>query len=364
MCKRQPVRIFTVSSVYPAERTPSSYQDQLSQITKKSAMKKILFFSAMAVFLLIGCEKNSDLSIEQKEAARVSAPSAILSSTLPATGESTCAGPYTVTLETVVNNGDGTYTWTWSVQNPNPGNGLNGTLQNLSHWNITLGTCVTIEDVVGGATSANGTDWTTFTPTYEVDNSFNTPNCNLTTVDVLKFNLGTTGSAKSYYRLTIDKNVAVDPAVTAYYKSGATTKCGTFCFPGFGCEVEEGCSFSQGYWFAKPGLVWPDVNGADEGNVTIGGHFYTQAEGKAIWTSSNAGGLADTKKAFLQVAAIKLSGDNVLVTATVWADVQIVETWLSTLPKLTPANLKNWKNSDAAAAAGRIGEWINLNHCE
>ena len=320
-------------------------------------MKKILFFSAMAVSLFIGCEKNADLSVEQKEAARVSAPSAIFSTTLPSTGESSCAGPYTITLETVISNGDGTYTWTWSAQNPNPGNGLNGTLQNLSHWNITLGTCVTLEDVLSAATSPNGTDWTAFTATYEVDNSYNTPNCNLTTVNVLKFNLGTSGSAKSYYRLTIDKNVAVDPAVTAYYKSGAATKCGTFCFPGFGCEVEEGCSFSQGYWFAKPKLVWA-------GTVTVGGHEYTQAEGKAIWTSSNAGGIADAKKAFLQVASIKLSGNNVLAAATVWADVQIVETWLSSLPKLTPANLKSWANSDAAAAADRISEWIILHHCE
>ncbi|QNA44355.1 hypothetical protein [Lacibacter sediminis] len=339
-------------------------------------MKKILFFSAVAVSLFIGCEKNADLSIEQKEneAARVSAPSATLNTTLPATGESTCAGPYNVVLESVTGNGDGTYTWTWSVQNPKPGNGTNGTIQNLSHWDITLGSCVTFEDVVSGATSTNGTDWTTFTPSFEVDNSFNTPNCNITTVNVLKFNLGTTDAAKSYYRLTIDKNVDVDPAVTAYYKSGATTKCGTFCFPGFGCEVEEGCSFSQGYWFAKPGVVWPDVNGAEAGVVTIGGQFYTEAEGRAIWNTSNAGGISDAKKGFLQVAAILLSDDNVLPAATVWADVTIVQNWLSTKPKLSAdganGTLKvqpksaNSTNAAAGSAAGRIGDWINLNHCD
>jgi hypothetical protein len=64
------------------------------------------------------------------------------------------------------------------------------------------------------------------------------------------------------------------------------------------------------------------------------------------------------------VASIKLSGNNVLAAATVWADVQIVETWLSNLPKLTPANLKSWANSDAAAAADRISEWSILHHCE
>lgn len=330
-------------------------------------MKKILFFSAVAVSLLLGCEKNSELSAEKKsEAAPVKPASATLTTTLPVESDPGCAGPFDITLESVTNNGNGTYTWTWSVLNPNPGNGSNGTVQDLSHWNITLGSCITFDNIVSGATSTNGTDWTPFTPSFQPDPSLPNAGCNITD-NVVKFNVGTSGSAKTYYRLTINEDVLVDPAATAYYKSGETTGCGTFCFPGFACRPEgplEGCSFSQGYWFAKPGLVWPDVNGADAGNVTIGGHFYTQVEGKAIWNTSNAGGIPDTKKAFLQVAAIKLSADNVLITASVWDDVQIVEDWLTTLPKLTTANLKNWKNSDAAAAAGRIGDWITLNHCE
>ncbi|MBP6687191.1 MAG: hypothetical protein KA160_04965 [Lacibacter sp.] len=328
-------------------------------------MKKILFFSAIAVSFLFGCEKNSELSNELKnEAVPLAAPSATLTTTLPSPSDPACAGPFKIVLESISNNGNGTYTWAWSVQNPNPGNGSNGTVQDLSHWNITLGTCITFDNIVNGATSTNGTDWIAFNPTFAPDPSLPNTGCNIT-ADVVKFNVGTSGSAKTYYRLTINEDVLVDPAATAYYKAGQS--CGSFCFPGFACKPEgplEGCSFSQGYWFAKPNLVWPDVNGADAGNVTIGGHFYTQAEGKAIWNTSNAGGIADTKKAFLQVAAIKLSADNVLVTATVWADVLIVENWLSTLPKLTPANLKNWKNKDVAAAAGRIGDWITLNHCE
>ncbi|NCU02489.1 MAG: hypothetical protein GXC73_00755 [Chitinophagaceae bacterium] len=324
-------------------------------------MKKILFFSAVAVSLFIGCEKNADLTVEQKEkeAAPVTPPSAVLTTNLPIEGTPTCAGPYKVVLESVANNGNGTYTWTWSVQNPKPGNGSNGTVQDLSHWNITLGPCITIDNIVGGATSTNGTDWTAFTPTFQADPSLPNTGCDIT-ASVVKFNVGTSGSAKSYYRLTINEDVLVDPASTGYYKSGANTGCGTFCFPGFACKPEapnEGCSFSQGYWFAKPNLVWA-------GPVTVGGHVYTQAEGKAIWNTSNAGGIPDTKKAFLQVAAIKLSGDNVLAGASVWADVKIVEDWLSTLPKLTTANLKSWKNKAAADAGGRIGTWIDTHHCE
>ena len=39
-------------------------------------------------------------------------------------------GPYDIVLESVVDNGDGTWTWTWSMQNPNPGNGNGSTVQN------------------------------------------------------------------------------------------------------------------------------------------------------------------------------------------------------------------------------------------
>jgi hypothetical protein len=117
----------------------------------------------------------------------------------------------------------------------------------------------------------------------------------------------------------------------------------------------EGCSMSQGYWFSKPGVKWP-------GTIVIGGNSYTQEEGKAIWDSPNNGGIPDSKAGFTQVAAIKLSGSTVKPTATVWADVAIVEKYLSTIGKLHPGNLPSG-NDAAKQAAGRIGNWINGNHC-
>jgi len=287
-----------------------------------------------------------------------------------------CSGPYSITLESVVNNGNATWTWTWSVLNPNPGNGSNGTIQNLSHWDITLGQCVTFTDVVSGGISADGITWTAFTPTFVPDPAMQNT-CNLATGNVIKFDLGTIGAAKSYYRLTISKNVQVNTAAVAFFKGGVNTGCGQICFPGFGCQEPgplEGCSMSQGYWFAKPGVVWPDVNGTDPGQVTIGGKFYTQAEGVAIWNTANAGGISDAKKGFLQVASILLSDDDVFATASVWPDVAIVQNWLATKPKLSangaggtlkvqPKSAAN-TNSNAGSAAGRIGDWININHCD
>jgi hypothetical protein len=55
----------------------------------------------------------------------------------------------------------------------------------------------------------------------------------------------------------------------------------------------------------------------------------------------------------------------VALDATVWADVAIAEAYLSTIPKLTPSTIP--KNSSASKAAGeaggRIGKWIDDNHC-
>lgn len=124
-------------------------------------------------------------------------------------------------------------------------------------------------------------------------------------------------------------------------------------------KTEVVCSLSQGYWFAKPNAVWPN------GNVTLGGKTYTQSEGKAIWNTTNKGGLLNAKAAFTQAAAIKLS--NVSPSASVWADVQIIENYLSTINKLSPtsipSNSKTGPNALAGAAAGRIGTWIQNNHC-
>ena len=124
-------------------------------------------------------------------------------------------------------------------------------------------------------------------------------------------------------------------------------------------KTEVICSLSQGYWFAKPQALWPN------GTVTLGGKTYTQAEGKAIWNTSNSKGLLNAKAAFTQAAAIKLS--KVSPNAPVWADVQIIENYFASIAKLNPlslpANTRTGANAAAGAAAGRIGNWINNNHC-
>ena len=137
--------------------------------------------------------------------------------------------PYTVSLLSRKSNGDGTYSWIYSVNNPKPGNGNNGTAQDLSHWGISLGSCATIKDVVGMATSKDGIKWTSIKPEYKQDKSqdcYSDP--------ILKFDVGTKGSAKMYYKIIVNKNFSSQKRL-AVYKSGSRTGCGKFEICGIGC---------------------------------------------------------------------------------------------------------------------------------
>ncbi len=307
-----------------------------------------VFVAAAILTFSAACKK--DASITAPEISDLQMSSGI--------STSSTGGAYTNVFEGKTSNGDGTWTYTWSMQN-NTGS------QNLSHWVMDLGTCVTIDDVVSASQGADLNTMSAVEVLWAPDPSLSNANiggCNIT-VPVFKFGQGTPdATTKVYYTITISKNVATAD-VTGYYKSGRFTGCGSFTFTGLGCEIveiEEGFSYSQGYWFAKPQTIWPGNS-----TITLGNKIYTQAEGKAIWDASNKKGLADSKAAFTQAAAIKLSAGLGLVkpSATVWADVAIVDSYLATLNKLTPTYLPTG-NTAAKAAAGRISTWIAAHHVD
>lgn len=315
---------------------------------------KLTTFLAIAAIITLttSCSKE-----EISSAETFSAKDAQLAATAPLTTTNQ-GGAYTNIFEGKIANGDGTWTYTWSMQN-NTGS------QNLSHWVMDLGTCVTIDDVVSASQGADLNNMSSVEVLWAADPSLSNENlggCNIT-VPVFKFGQGTPdATTKVYYSITISKNVGTAD-VTGYYKSGKITGCGAFTFTGLGCEiveVEEGYSYSQGFWFAKPQTIWPG-----NGTITLGNKVYTQLEGKAIWNASNKKGLADSKAAFTQAAAIKLSAGLGLVkpSASVWADVAIVDSYLATLTKLSATNLPTG-NAAAKAAAGRISTWINAHHVD
>jgi hypothetical protein len=205
-------------------------------------MKKIIYSTSIACFALlfavVACKKETTNAKKRTDLSKAvsicdatmakndnkdkdkggSTPTITLNNPLP----------YTVSLVSRQSIGNGQYEWIWSVTNPNPGNGSNGTAQDLSHWGITLGTCATIENVVKAEYSGDGKNWTPFTPEYKQDKSqdcYSSP--------LLKFDFGTDGAKTSYYRLVLNVNVP-SAKVTGLFKSGTSTGCGTFEICGIG----------------------------------------------------------------------------------------------------------------------------------
>lgn len=300
---------------------------------------------ASLFFFIISCQREVQPLSESEIAARGNQPAA----------PESCTNPYIVTLESKVAD-NGNWIWTWSIYNPNPGNGLNGTAQDMSHWGMQFGSCFIWDDVVSAAYSFNGTDWTSFTPAYVVD-----PSQSCVTTPVLKFNAGTNGSDKTYYQLVLSQNYSIDPNAFAYFKSGSRLPCCTFTFNGVGCPIDGWCAFSQGYWFARPETVWCQ-------DVTFGSNSYTQAQGQNIWNNAPPNSVA--KKAFTQASALQLSmachnnGDpipgDILSAYNTCVNFLAGLTYNDILTGLYPAS----SNQSVATAAGAIGTWIPLNHCE
>jgi hypothetical protein len=199
-------------------------------------MKKLqLVFTVivLSIIILISCQKAShqDLSKPQSNsinAGNVASGTTAKGDVTPNTG--TCnSNAYIVILESHLQVGSN-WEWIWSVQNSNPGNGSGGTVQDLSHWGMKFGPCNIMSSVVGAAYSPDGVNWTSFTPVYQVD-----PSQGCVTTPVFKFDHGTTGSAKSYYKLILNHEFA-QAASFGYYKSGKNTGCCTFTFNGISCE--------------------------------------------------------------------------------------------------------------------------------
>ncbi len=193
------------------------------------------FINAIVVILVTvsfaSCQRNSQEATFSP--AESNLPSSALNSGLsskPAPAPAVCnPNVYSITLEShsPVN---ANWEWVWSVKNTNPGNGKNGTVQDLSHWGMQLASCADINSIISAAYSVDGLTWNYFTPSYRSD-----PSQACLTVPVLKFDFGTSGNAKTYYRLVVNENFTVG-TVQGYYKSGSNTGCCTFYFNGIaGC---------------------------------------------------------------------------------------------------------------------------------
>jgi hypothetical protein len=121
---------------------------------------------------------------------------------------------YAITLQSreMVGNNE---QWTWSLTNPNPGNGQDGTLQDVSHWSMALPPAAEAA-LVSAEYSNDGTNWHSLPS--EVDRDPSIRAC--TSMDVLKFNIGTDGQNATYYRATFNKKFNLNPYATSWIKTG------------------------------------------------------------------------------------------------------------------------------------------------
>ena len=105
---------------------------------------------------------------------------------------------------------------------PTRGNGSNCTQQNLSHWSLIPNTCLTQANIVSAAYSLDGLSWIDLPAVIAVD-----PSNPCYTGQVLKFDYGTSGSAPTYYKLTVSDNFSTG-FVGSTFKSGSKTGCHTY----------------------------------------------------------------------------------------------------------------------------------------
>ena len=118
--------------------------------------------------------------------------------------------------------------WTWSLSNPMPGNGQNGTLQDVSHWSMALPPTAEAA-LVSAEYSTDGNNWHNIPIEVERDPSIRV----CTSIDVLKFNFGTDGANATYYRATFNKKFELNPYATSWIKTGGgLTGCNVKWFAG------------------------------------------------------------------------------------------------------------------------------------
>ena len=143
------------------------------------------------------------------------------------------ATSYTITLVGIERVGAND-TWTWTLTNTNPGNGSNETLQNVSHWDLPL--CPAAEAaLVSAEYSFDGANWHAATTSVDRDPSIR----QCTSVDVLKYDHGTTGGNSTYYRATFNADFTVNPFATSWIKNGGGAQgCNLYYFSGTGVRLD------------------------------------------------------------------------------------------------------------------------------
>jgi hypothetical protein len=134
------------------------------------------------------------------------------------------------------------------------------------------------------------------------------------------------------------------------------------------------CSQPYRYFFDSlnydgTNIPWYDCNelGSINGDVTVAGFHYTEAEGRAIFKTSNpnnSGFMVDGKRAFVNISALRLSYTDYPLDTALSKSVNAVEAWLATKGKLSPDNLPVSSNHAVASAIAYVEDWIVAHPCQ
>ena len=132
-------------------------------------------------------------------------------------------------LSTTSNESRGAFEWTWVLTNPNPGNGSNGTLQDVSHFSVALNAAAEAA-LVSAEYSFDGITWISVPVLVDRDPAIK----QCTTNDVLKFDAGTVGGQPTYYRASFNQEFIANPYATSWIKTGTRGGCNMYFFTGVG----------------------------------------------------------------------------------------------------------------------------------
>ncbi|MFN3754230.1 hypothetical protein [Flavobacterium sp.] len=304
-------------------------------------MKKIIVLFVMAIASL-SCS-NENQSVESKAGASTSN-----------------AGDYNIAVSVSPDGSQWTYTITRAIAKA----------KNLSHFIIDLNNCgdnsATFANIVWATVNGSPAD---LSPSEGAGTGCNPQ---ASTNNFVKFD--NLQAANSWVLvLKFDRGYETFATATGWIKAGSSCSQVTMVAPG--CPIEEYCSFSQGFFFANgnvnngAGTFW--TNG-----LTIGGITYTQTQGNIAWNTDRGRGGDQTMNGFFQLGAVRLSG----VESEVAADAAIIDAYFtglnvfSTLVTTTGNNAYSYFNLPATsngvtkaqviAAGGRIGTYVDANHCE
>ena len=135
---------------------------------------------------------------------------------------------YSIVMMGKIADDAGNEEWTWVLSNPSPGNGDNGTLQDVSHFSIPI-TAQAEEALVSSAYSYDGVTW--ISNPISVDRDPAIKQC--TSVDVLKFDVPTTGTEPLYFRITFSDEFETSSWAKCYIKTGGGRNgCNWYYFTG------------------------------------------------------------------------------------------------------------------------------------